>query len=73
MHALFHPPSSLLRSLSLPSGVIPAVDRLEARLVDMGVDLRGGDVAVAQQFLDDAQVGPAAQQVGGKAVPQHVG
>ena len=32
---------------------------------DVGVDLGRGDVGVAQQGLDHAQVGPAFQQVGG--------
>ena len=31
-----------------------AVNALQARLIDVGVDLRRGDVAVAEQFLDDA-------------------
>jgi hypothetical protein len=39
----------------------------------VGVDLGGGDVGVAQQGLDDAQVGAAFQQVGGEGVAQDVG
>ena len=38
----------------------------------MRVDLRRADVAVAQEFLDDAQVRPAADQVSGEAMPQRV-
>ena len=39
----------------------------------MGIDLRGGDVGVAEQFLDRPQVSATAQHMGGKAVPQSVG
>ncbi len=35
-------------------GVEAVVDRLKAVLVDMGVDLGGGDVGVAEHLLDDA-------------------
>jgi hypothetical protein len=41
---------------------------LESLLGDVGVDLGGGDVAVAQEVLDDTQVGAAFQQMGGEAV-----
>ena len=44
------------------------VHGVEAALVDVGVDLGGGDVGVAEEFLDDAEVGAAAEQVGGEAV-----
>ncbi len=40
---------------------------------DVGVDLGGRDVSVAQQGLNHAQVGPAFQQVGGEGVAQDVG
>lgn len=40
---------------------------------DVGVDLGRGDVGVAQQGLDDAQVGAALQQVGGEGVAQDMG
>lgn len=43
---------------------------LESAGVDMGVDLRGADVAVTQHHLHRAQVGPAAEQVGGKGMAQ---
>ncbi len=39
---------------------------------DVGVDLGGGDVGVAEQGLDNAQVGAAFQQVGGEGVAQDV-
>ena len=41
---------------------------LEARLIDMGVDLRGGEAGVTKHFLDRAQVSPVAEQVSGKGV-----
>lgn len=39
---------------------------------DMGVNFRGADVRVAEQFLDHAQVCAMLQQVRGKAMAQHV-
>ncbi len=39
----------------------------------MGVNLGGGQVAVAQQQLHDAQVGAVIEQVGGEGVAQGVG
>src|SRR4051794_25795886 len=48
------------------------MDPAQAGLVNVCVDLRGLGVAVAQQFLDDAQIGAAAEQVGREAVPQRV-
>ena len=39
---------------------------------DVGVDLRGGDVGVAEQALDTAQVGAVLHHVGGATVAQHV-
>ena len=39
---------------------------------DVGVDFRGTDAGVAKEFLDDAKVGTAFQEMCGKAVPQHV-
>ena len=38
----------------------------------MGVDRRGAKAAVAEQDLDDPDVGAGLQQVGGEAVPQGV-
>jgi len=36
----------------------------------MGVDHGGGDIAMAQQLLDGADVVAACQQMGGEAVAQ---
>ena len=61
----------------MPSGALrPRVrlvmDRAQARDGDVGVKLGGGQAAVAQQLLDDAQIRPALEQVGGGAVAQAV-
>jgi hypothetical protein len=39
-----------------------------AVLEDMGVDLGGGDVGVAEQVLDRADVGTGFEEMSGKAV-----
>src|SRR5262245_21348722 len=44
----------------------------EAGGADVGVNLRGDEAFVAEQFLHAADVGPAIQEMGGKAVPQGV-
>jgi len=49
------------------------VDGLEPGSIDVSVVLRGGDVSVAQEFLNDAQIGAAFEQVSGEAVPEGVG
>ena len=38
----------------------------------MGVNLRGGQIGVAQHFLQTAQVCPALQQVAGKCVAEQM-
>ncbi len=45
---------------------------LEAFCGDVGVDLRGGQMRVAQQFLHTPQIGPRVEQVGGVAVAEFV-
>src|SRR4051812_29262175 len=52
--------------------VEPVMHRLEPLLIDMRVDLRGGDIRMPEHLLDDAQVGAVAQQVRGKRMPQQV-
>jgi hypothetical protein len=44
-------------------GVLEAVSRNE------GIDLRCGDAAVTEHFLDHAEVGTMLEQVGGEAMP----
>jgi hypothetical protein len=41
--------------------------------IQMGVNLGGGQVRVAQQQLQDPQVGPPGQKMGGKGMAQGVG
>ena len=48
------------------------VDVEQAFLGDVGIDLGRGQVAVAEQFLDAPEVGPAVEQVGREAVAQGV-
>ena len=40
--------------------------------VNVGVDLRGGDVGVTEQLLNEAQVGAPFEQMGGERMPQYV-
>jgi hypothetical protein len=44
----------------------------EPLLAHVCVALRGGDIGVPEQFLDDPEVGTAVEQVGGEAVPEGV-
>ena len=39
---------------------------------DLSIDLRGGDAGVAEQFLNDAQISAAFEQVSGETVAKHV-
>src|SRR5690606_20675893 len=48
------------------------VDPGQVLEVQVGVDLGGGDVGVAEQFLHAAQVAGGFEQVAGEAVAQHV-
>ena len=48
------------------------MDFPQAAALDMGVDLGGADVGVAEQLLDDPQIGAVFQQVRCKAVAQRV-
>ena len=48
------------------------VNVAEAVAGDVRVNLRGADGRVPEQFLDDPQIGAVLEQMGGKAVPQHV-
>jgi hypothetical protein len=45
------------------------VDAFEPTHIHVGVDLRGGDVGVAEQLLHHAEVGAAFDEVGCEAVP----
>ena len=41
-------------------------------MLDVRVNLRGGNVGVAEEFLDNPQVGAAAEQMGREAVPHEM-
>jgi hypothetical protein len=47
--------------------------RLKPALFDVGVDLRGRNVRMAEEFLNDAEIGSTAEEVGGEAVAHEVG
>src|SRR5690606_22704049 len=49
-----------------------AADAVAAAVEDVGIDLRGGDILVAQQLLDGANVVALLQQVGGEGMAQGV-
>ena len=49
-----------------------SVHLLESRVVDVCVDLRGGDAGVAQHLLHLPQVGAASQKMRGETVTQGV-
>ncbi len=49
------------------------MQRLQPCLCDVRVNLRGGKIGVAEEPLDDAQVGAVVEQVRGKGVAQGVG
>ena len=66
-------PASDRRHTTLRPRVILAVDLLELRLIHVGINLRGGNVAVTEKLLYDTEISPAGEQVGGEAVPQRVG
>ena len=59
--------------LGLAPWVVLLVDGLEARGVNVGVYLRGGDISVTEHLLDASQVGPAGEQLRGEAVAERVG
>src|SRR5690242_8414169 len=48
------------------------VDSFEAAQSKVRIDLRGGDVRVAEEGLDGAEIGSAFDHVGGAAVAEHV-
>ena len=53
--------------------VEPLMDVPQPLVGDVGVDLGGGHVLVAQKLLDASEVGAAGQKVGGVGVAQGVG
>ena len=48
------------------------VDLAQPLVVDMGVNLRGSDIDMAQHLLHAPQVGPAPEQVRGETMTQRM-
>ena len=48
------------------------MNRFEALGIDVCIDLGGGDIGMAEHFLDDAQRSAVLQQMAGKRVAQGV-
>ena len=46
---------------------------LDSLLIDVGVNLGGGNVSVAEHFLNDAQVGAVVEKMCGETVAERVG
>ena len=65
-----HSPSS--RDRHSGSRVCLMINIQQSLLRDVGVDLSCGQISMAEQFLHAPEIGPAVQQVGGKAVSQRV-
>ena len=57
----------------LSSRMMLLMQRFQSCLRDMGVNLRGGKVGVAEEHLDHAQIGTVVEQVRGEGVAQGVG
>ena len=49
------------------------VNLLETLFIHVSVDLRGGDVGMAEHFLDDAKICTATEKMRGERVAQQVG
>lgn len=47
-----------------------ALDAIRAALANVGVDHRGADVGVAEEFLDRSDICPGLEEVGGEGVPE---
>ena len=66
-----HDVTGICRARSRPADA-RCVDLQQPLGVDAGVDLRGRERGVAEQFLDRAQVAAARQQMRGEGMPQRV-
>lgn len=56
----------------LGAGMELAMDGFESVLIDMGVDLGRGNIGMAEHFLDDAQIGAIAEEMGSETVSQEM-
>lgn len=57
----------------LSSWMKRAMNRLQAVLVDVSVDLGGCNVCMSKHELDSSQIGTVCQEMGGKRVTEHMG
>ena len=71
-HSSFGFDSSFVIRISSLSRVVFFVDLFEPVGIDMCVDLGGGDVGMAEECLDDAEVGSAGEEVCGEGVAERV-
>jgi len=62
-----------LSRLGPGAGVCLVKHSRKVLMVQVGVDLCGGDLGVAQELLHGPEVSAALQEVRGKRVSQHVG
>ena len=62
----------LLPSAQSRSGIERAADAEAGFVEDVGVDLGGGEVGVAEEFLDGAEIVVVFEEVGGEAVAEGV-
>lgn len=63
---------------AMPKGMLAAgmkflVDRLETVAIDMGIDLGGGNIGMAQHHLHGPEIGIMGQEMRGKGVAQYMG
>ena len=55
------------------AGVKRAVDFFEVFAIDVGVDLRGGNIDVTEHFLHSPEVGASFKQMRGERMAEGVG
>ena len=58
--------------MALPARMKFFMRLAEAFDADVGVDLGGADVGMAEHFLDGPEVSAMIEEVGGEGVPEHV-
>ena len=63
---------TIVQIISLTRDIKQANDTTTAAIENMGVDHRGFDIFVAEEFLDGADVVAALQEVGGEGVAEGV-
>jgi hypothetical protein len=61
------------RALAPRPGVSLVIDLGQVLKIQVGVDLGGADIGMAEEFLDGAQVAGGFQQMAGEGVAQQVG